>query len=60
MRQPGAVAACYENLFALHRSGQVRPVLADVVGLEEVPAALTALADRRTIGKLVVDLARSS
>lgn len=55
-RRPGEVAACYERLFELHRIGRVRPVLASVVALEDVPAALGALGDRRTVGKVVVDV----
>ena len=55
-RRSDAVAACYERLFDLHRTGRVQPVLAAVIALDEVPSALGALGDRRTIGKVVVDL----
>ena len=55
-REPAAVAACYQQLFDLHRCGAVHPVIADVVDLAAAPAAFARLADRATIGKLLVDL----
>ncbi|MPZ27640.1 MAG: zinc-binding dehydrogenase [Micromonosporaceae bacterium] len=55
-RRPEAVAAAYQELFALHRAGAVRPPVTRVVGLAEAPAALADLAARRTTGKLVVQI----
>ena len=37
-RRPDAVAACYQQLFDLHRRGLVRPVISDVVALDRAPA----------------------
>ena len=36
------------------RSGRVRAVVGDVVPFAELPAAMTAMADRRTVGRTVV------
>jgi NADPH2:quinone reductase len=56
MRAPAAVAAAYRELFELYRRGAVRPLVSRVVGLDETAAALAALGDRRTVGKLVVEV----
>jgi NADPH2:quinone reductase len=56
MRAPAAVANAYRELFELHRRGTVRPVVSRVVGLEETAEALAALGERRTVGKLVVEI----
>ncbi|MFG3689685.1 NADPH:quinone oxidoreductase family protein [Micromonospora sp. NPDC047740] len=48
-----AVRAAYQALFDLYGSGAIRPRVSRVVPLNDVPAALSELADRRTIGKIV-------
>lgn len=52
-RRPGAVCEVYGELFRMLGT-QVRPVLDRAVGLEQVAVALTDLANRRTVGKVVV------
>jgi NADPH:quinone reductase len=59
-RAPAAVVEAYRALFELHRSGTVRPVVSRVVGLDQTAEALAALGDRRTVGKLVVEIDGSS
>jgi NADPH2:quinone reductase len=55
-RAPAAVADAYSELFELHRRGTVRPVVSRVVGLAQTAEALAAVGDRRTVGKLVVEI----
>ncbi len=45
-----------ESVLDLVASGAVRPVIGQVVGFDEVPDAVDALANRRTIGRTVVML----
>lgn len=43
----------------LVRSGAIRPVIGDVVGFEELPALMDAMANRRTAGRAIVTVADS-
>jgi NADPH2:quinone reductase len=52
-RRPDAVRDVYGRLFQMLGT-QVRPVLDRVVGLDQAAVALTDLANRRTVGKVVV------
>ena len=52
--QPAMFDRTQAALDPLIRSGQVDPVISDVVALEDAPAALTRLGDRGTWGKVVV------
>lgn len=56
-QRPAEVAQAYQELFALHRAGAIRPPVSRVVSLEEAPAALADLAACRTTGKVVVRVA---
>lgn len=38
----------------LVEQGHVRPVVGEVVGFEDIPAAVTAMAERRTVGRTIV------
>ncbi len=42
------------DVIRLVRDGAVRPVVGKVVGFDEIPAAIEAMADRRTTGRTVV------
>ncbi|MCO1616181.1 zinc-binding dehydrogenase [Micromonospora sp. CPM1] len=53
-RRASAVEAAYQELFDMCVSGAVRPPVSRVVSLDEAPAALTELAERRTTGKIIV------
>ncbi|WP_018786423.1 zinc-binding dehydrogenase [Micromonospora sp. CNB394] len=53
-RRASAVGAAYRELFDMCASGAVRPPISRVVSLDEAPAALTELAERRTTGKIIV------
>ena len=44
----------HEALTALVADGRYRPTVERIVGFDEVPAALTDLAERRTMGRVVV------
>ncbi|MFO7590167.1 MAG: zinc-binding dehydrogenase [Acidimicrobiia bacterium] len=43
------------ELFELLRTGAVRPHVSEIFGLDEVGAAMAAVADRKAIGKVVID-----
>jgi NADPH:quinone reductase len=53
---PGGLPAAAEKLAALVASGGIRPAVTGELALEEGPAALTALAERRSTGKTVLML----
>ncbi|MEZ4215638.1 MAG: NADPH:quinone oxidoreductase family protein [Myxococcota bacterium] len=57
-RAPERARALLDDLFALAARGALRPAVALHRGLEAIPEALAALAERRTQGKLVVEVAR--
>jgi NADPH2:quinone reductase len=44
------------KILALVRAGKVRPVIGEVVGFGELPAAMTRMRDRRTTGRVIVTL----
>jgi NADPH2:quinone reductase len=44
------------EIVALVRQKRIRPVIGEVVGFEEIPAALTRLRDRQTIGRTIATL----
>ena len=41
------------EIVELVEAGAVRPVVGDVVGFEDLPAAITAMADRKTTGRVI-------
>ncbi|MFG1304721.1 NADPH:quinone oxidoreductase family protein [Xanthobacter autotrophicus] len=51
---PERVAAIFAELFELRRAGAIAPLVRDVFPLAEAPRALAALAERRTVGKVVL------
>ncbi len=51
---PEKVPHIYAELFELRRAGAIRPLVRDVFPLAEAPAALKALGERRTVGKVVL------
>ena len=42
------------ELMALHARGRIEPLVSEVIGLAEAPAALARLGNRGTVGKIVV------
>jgi NADPH2:quinone reductase len=52
---PAVAAAIFTELFALYRAGAFRPLVRDVFGFDEAPAALAALSSRRSVGKVVIE-----
>jgi NADPH2:quinone reductase len=58
-RAPKRVGEIFEALFALHAEGRIRPLISARYPLEQVAAALAALASRRSHGKLVLEPQRS-
>jgi NADPH2:quinone reductase len=51
---PQVVADAHEGLMQLYAAGAIRPLVSERVPMAEAPAALTRLASRRTVGKVVV------
>jgi NADPH:quinone reductase len=53
-REPALIGAVHAELTRLVDSGQVDPLLGDVLPLDQAPQALARLADRSTVGKVVL------
>ncbi len=54
-KEPDIAAAVLRELDELAAAGKLRPLISRRYALEEVPAALRAMLDRRVMGKLVVE-----
>lgn len=54
-RDPGLFASTYKAVLRLHAAGAIAPLISERVAPHDVPSALTGLAARRTVGKIVVD-----
>jgi NADPH2:quinone reductase len=52
--EPALFGTVHDELVALHASGSVDPLVRQVLPLDEAPQALAALADRSTVGKVVL------
>lgn len=53
-KEPEAIDACIEGLFEMAASGRIDPLIGARHPLEEAGEALTALASRKTVGKVVL------
>jgi len=53
-RRTDLVRACHEELVRLHQEGAIAPLIGEVRPLAEAAAALTDLAGRTTVGKVVL------
>jgi len=56
-QHPEFVTHTHEVLTAMYLGGQIRPVVGKIHGLEEIPAGLRELAERRVTGKAVALIA---
>lgn len=57
-RDPAANAANVQQLFDWWSEGRLRPAVTGIFALAEAPEALQMMAERRVVGKLVVDMAK--
>ena len=55
-RDPAGNAENFKKLFYLYNSGEIRPHIAGVFNLDQVPDALNELLSRNTAGKLVINV----
>jgi NADPH2:quinone reductase len=55
-RNPRYVAETQEELARLYRAGKIRPVVGRTYPLEQAPAAMRDLADRKIVGKAVITI----
>ena len=53
-KNPGVVAEAHAALLRLYAEGRIRPLVSERVPMSGAPGALTRLAARATVGKLVV------
>jgi NADPH2:quinone reductase len=53
---PHVVAGAHADLVRLFEAGKIDPLVSEVVGLDDVPAALARLGARATYGKIVCEL----
>jgi NADPH2:quinone reductase len=51
---PDLVAQVFQEIFALHRAGVVRPLVRDTFPLDQAERALAAIVARETVGKVVL------
>jgi NADPH2:quinone reductase len=54
-RDPALAASVFTELFDLYRAGAFRPLVRDAFKFDDAPAALAALAMRRSVGKVVLE-----
>ncbi len=54
MRDPEADRENFRQLFAWHAEGKLKPLVSQVLPLEEAPQALKTLGDRGAVGKIVL------
>lgn len=52
--RPSLVAEMHADLTRLFEAGQIAPLVGQVLPLDQAPQALTSLADRASIGKIVL------
>ena len=52
--EPALIHATHAALLDLYAQGAIRPLVREQIALADVPAALTRLANRETVGKVVV------
>ncbi len=55
-RQPQDNAANFQQLFAWHSQGQLKPLVSQTFALEQAGQAIDLLAQRKAVGKLVVQV----
>ncbi len=58
-REPEAHQASMRALFDLYADGALRPLISARHTLEAAPAAIQALADRKVLGKIIVEIAQA-
>lgn len=58
LRRPKVIGQTHESLMDLWRTGQVDPLVSQVLPMGAAPTALAGLGDRRTVGKVVLENAR--
>lgn len=56
-RDPAVVDAVHADLMRLYDAGAIDPLVSEIVGFDAIPDALTRLADRGTVGKVVARIA---
>lgn len=59
-REPDRHQASMKLLFDLYARGALKPVISARYDLDDAPAAIRALADRRVLGKVIVEIANKS
>lgn len=53
-RRPDKTARCFDEIFALHEAGRIRPLPTTVLPIDRVHDALAAIADRSARGRIVL------
>lgn len=57
-RDPAVLRRCYAELFDQLAEGAIKPFISEVIGFDDLPAAMQRLATRQTTGRIVWDPAR--
>ncbi|MPQ99607.1 zinc-binding dehydrogenase [Modestobacter sp. I12A-02628] len=53
-KDPARIGTVHEDLMRLYAEGAIQPLVSQALPLDQAPEALTALADRSTVGKVVL------
>ncbi len=57
-RDPAVLRRCYADLHRQLSNGTMEPLISEVIGFDDLPAAMQRLANRQTTGRLVWDPSR--
>jgi len=54
LKDPGVIPATHEALIELYQAGKIKPLVADVLPMDQAPTGLARLSTRGTVGKVVI------
>ena len=60
LMNPELIRRTHDDLMALHAAGKIAPLVSEVLGMSEARSAAQRLADRGTVGKIVIDTTGTS
>ena len=56
--KPKPIEDCFEELYGQAAGGDINPLIGRIVSMNELPAALEDLANRKSIGRLILEATR--
>jgi NADPH2:quinone reductase len=55
LMNPELIRRTHDDLMALHAAGKIAPLVSELLGMAEARSAMQRLADRGTVGKIILD-----